>query len=72
MTNAGELVYMPIAELALLIQRKEISPVEIAKAVLARIEKFNPELNAYYTVFADEVLALGGYEVAETGRIQEP
>jgi aspartyl-tRNA(Asn)/glutamyl-tRNA(Gln) amidotransferase subunit A len=57
MSNADELAYMPIAELAPRVQRKEISPVEIAKATLARIEKFNPGLNAYYTLFTDEVLA---------------
>jgi aspartyl-tRNA(Asn)/glutamyl-tRNA(Gln) amidotransferase subunit A len=57
MSNADELVYMPIAEIAPRIQRREVSPVEIVKAMLARIEQLNPRLNAYYTVFTDEVLA---------------
>jgi aspartyl-tRNA(Asn)/glutamyl-tRNA(Gln) amidotransferase subunit A len=55
MTNGDELAYMPIAELAPRLKRKEVSPVEVAKAILARIEKLNPALNAYYTVYTDEL-----------------
>ncbi|MBV8357506.1 MAG: amidase, partial [Deltaproteobacteria bacterium] len=56
-TNAKELAYMPISVLARQIERKEVSPVEVAEAVLSRIERLNPRLNAYYTVFGDELLA---------------
>lgn len=55
--DANELAYMPIAEVASYIERKQVSPVELANAVLDRIEKFNPALNAYYTIYADEVRA---------------
>jgi aspartyl-tRNA(Asn)/glutamyl-tRNA(Gln) amidotransferase subunit A len=55
MTNADELAYMPIAELAPRLERKQVSPVAVAEAVLSRIEKLNPALNAYYTVYADEL-----------------
>ena len=45
----------PLAtELAALIRRKKVSPVEVVGAVLARIEKLNPILNAYVTVTADQ------------------
>ncbi|HJU11952.1 MAG TPA: amidase, partial [Candidatus Binataceae bacterium] len=51
-----ELAYMPIADLAPQVKNKQVSPVEIAQAVLSRIEKLNPELNAYYTVYPEELL----------------
>jgi aspartyl-tRNA(Asn)/glutamyl-tRNA(Gln) amidotransferase subunit A len=57
MTDADELAYMAISELAQRIERKEVSPVEVAEAVLSRVERLNPPLNAYYTVFGDELLA---------------
>ena len=40
-----------------LIRKKSISPVELTKACLARIERLNPRLNAYITVTADDALA---------------
>jgi Asp-tRNA(Asn)/Glu-tRNA(Gln) amidotransferase A subunit family amidase len=55
MTNANELIYTSIAELAPRVARKEVSPVELAEATLARIENLNPRLNAYYTVFGDDL-----------------
>src|SRR5215469_3651605 len=46
-----------ITELSPRIRRSEISPVEITQACLARIERLNPELNAFTTVMADSALA---------------
>jgi aspartyl-tRNA(Asn)/glutamyl-tRNA(Gln) amidotransferase subunit A len=46
-----------IAELAPRLRRKEVSPVEVARACLDRIEKFNPALNAFITVTAEAALA---------------
>jgi aspartyl-tRNA(Asn)/glutamyl-tRNA(Gln) amidotransferase subunit A len=45
-----------IAELAPRLQRKEISPVELTRACLDRIEKLNPTLNAFITVTAESAL----------------
>src|SRR5690348_9571618 len=39
-----------------LIRRRRISPVELTKACLARIERLNPKLNAFTTVTADRAL----------------
>jgi len=39
------------------IRRRALSPVELTHHCLARIEKFNPQLNAYITVMADSALA---------------
>jgi aspartyl-tRNA(Asn)/glutamyl-tRNA(Gln) amidotransferase subunit A len=48
--NAIELCYMPALELGVAIRAKKVSPVEVVDAVLARIERLNPQLNAYCTV----------------------
>jgi aspartyl-tRNA(Asn)/glutamyl-tRNA(Gln) amidotransferase subunit A len=39
-----------------LIARRKLSPVEITRAYLARIEKLNPRINAYITVMGDSAL----------------
>src|SRR5579859_546505 len=36
---------------------RQLSPVELTSEVLERIERLNPSLGAYYTVFADQALA---------------
>jgi aspartyl-tRNA(Asn)/glutamyl-tRNA(Gln) amidotransferase subunit A len=48
-----DLCWMPATELAALIRRKKVSPVEVVDAVLARIDKLNPRLNAYVLVRGD-------------------
>src|SRR6202023_939765 len=45
------------AELAALIARRAVSPVELVDAVLDRIERSQPALNAFITVRADEARA---------------
>jgi len=47
-----ELCRMTISELAPKIKARKISPVELTQAVLDRIEKLDPALNAYITVDA--------------------
>jgi Asp-tRNA(Asn)/Glu-tRNA(Gln) amidotransferase A subunit family amidase len=51
--DATELCFTPATRLGRLIRAREVSPVEIADAVLARIERVNPAINAYPTVTAD-------------------
>ena len=46
MTLADELGLASAAELALQIRRRELSPVEVVDACIARIEARNPSLNA--------------------------
>ena len=48
---------MSIAQAAELLRRKEISPVELTTACLARIEQLNPTINAFITVMHDSALA---------------
>jgi len=61
--DATDLCYTPATELATLIRTKALSPVELTRAVLARIEHLNPALNAFCTVTAD--LAIGEARAAE-------
>ena len=51
---SDDLCWLSAAELATLVRRKKVSPVEILGAVLDRIEKVNPRLNAYVLVVADQ------------------
>ncbi len=44
------LCFMPATELAAVIRDRRLSPVELVNAVLARIARLNPRLNAYLTV----------------------
>jgi aspartyl-tRNA(Asn)/glutamyl-tRNA(Gln) amidotransferase subunit A len=48
---------MNIQETSELLRTRRISPVELTKNCLARIEKLNPVLNAFITVTADSALA---------------
>ena len=54
--NEKELALTPAIKLRDLIQSKEISPVEITKIYLDRIDKFDGPLNSYITVTADSAL----------------
>ena len=53
----AHLPLMTVTELAPLLARREVSPVEVVDAHLARIERLNPRLNAYITVTADAARA---------------
>ena len=52
-----ELCFLSAADLSARIARKEISPVEIARAVLERAERLQPELNCFITICGDEAMA---------------
>src|SRR5712692_2649374 len=52
-----DLAYASATELAALIARRAVSPVEVANGVLARIEKSQASLNAFITVCAEEARA---------------
>src|SRR3954462_14498681 len=51
-----ELCFTPATKLAALFARGKVSPLEVMQAVLARIERINPKLNAYCTVAAEQAL----------------
>jgi aspartyl-tRNA(Asn)/glutamyl-tRNA(Gln) amidotransferase subunit A len=49
-----DLCWTPATTLAAMIRKKKVSPVEVVDAVLARIDKLNPRLNAYVVVLAED------------------
>ncbi len=51
---ANDLPWVAALDLAAMIRKKAMSPVEVMDAVLARIEQTHPRLNAYCTVTADD------------------
>ncbi len=51
-----ELSFVPAHELVRRIQRRDLSPVELMQATLARIEAVNPPLNAFVALRAEEAL----------------
>ena len=53
----SDLGFTSAVELAALIRRRALSPVEITRAVLGRIERLNGQLGAYVLVHAERALA---------------
>jgi len=70
----GHLHYMTVTDAAHAIATKELSPVELMQAHLARVEKLNPTLNAF--IWLDGEAALAAAKVAEAeataGRLRGP
>ncbi len=54
--SSNDLIYMSATELADNIKEKQISPVEVVRAYLDRIEAVDSKVNAYITVMADDAL----------------
>ncbi len=51
--DSANLPLMTVSDLAPLLARRDLSPVEVVEAQLSRIERLNPQLNAYLTILAD-------------------
>ncbi len=54
--SSTDLHYLSIAEAAGLIEQRKLSPVDLTRAFLDRIETFDPQLNAYLLVTADKAM----------------
>lgn len=54
--NTTDLCFTPARELVGMIRAKKISPVELTRAVLERIEAMNPKINAYCTLVPEFAL----------------
>ena len=52
--SQSELAFLAIDQAARLLRRREISPVDLVEAALARIERASAELNVFLTVLADQ------------------
>ena len=55
--DATEICYLSAGQLSRLIQKKELSPVEVVEAHLARIDALEPTLNSFVTLLPDQALA---------------
>ena len=54
---SAELTSLTIADAAERIRSRQLSPVELTEAYLARIDRLNPSINAYVTVTAERARA---------------
>jgi aspartyl-tRNA(Asn)/glutamyl-tRNA(Gln) amidotransferase subunit A len=52
-----DLCFLSAVELRARVARKDVSPVEITRAVLARAERLQPDLNCFITLCGEEALA---------------
>jgi aspartyl-tRNA(Asn)/glutamyl-tRNA(Gln) amidotransferase subunit A len=63
-----ELTRLSLVEATAMLRRKTVSPVELAQAFIARIERLNPALNAFITVTAEQALQQARQAEAEIHR----
>lgn len=68
MTAYDDLCYLPATEMAAAIRTRALSPVEIIDALLARIERVNPRLNAFTVILIEEARAAAREREAEALR----
>ena len=54
---SADICFLSAGQLGRLIQKKELSPVEVTEAHLKRMELLEPTLNSFITVLADQALA---------------
>ncbi len=54
--TTDDLCWMPAADMAAAMRKKAFSPVDVMRAVLARIERVNPRLNAFVTLTAEQAM----------------
>ncbi|MBN8888731.1 MAG: amidase, partial [Rhodospirillales bacterium] len=55
--TSDEIGFLGVSELAALYRARALSPVEVAKAVLARMEAVEPRVNAMMRLTPDHALA---------------
>ncbi|MEX1253175.1 MAG: amidase [Dehalococcoidia bacterium] len=55
--NHDDLSFLPASRVVEAIRARELSPVELTRHALERIDRLNPAYNAYLTVLHDEALA---------------
>jgi aspartyl-tRNA(Asn)/glutamyl-tRNA(Gln) amidotransferase subunit A len=68
MSRVGMTAISTISELAPRLRSRQVSPVELTRECLERIEKLNPALNAFITVTAESALAEARAAEAEIAR----
>lgn len=66
--SSPPLYHLPIAHLAALIRRRQLSPLELVETYLARIEYLNPQLNAYLAVLEHHARREARYAIEALNR----
>ena len=66
-TPSSDLHFLTVTEAARLIRQRHLSPVDLTRAYLERIEAIDPQLNAYLLVTAEQALAQARAAEAEIG-----
>ena len=66
--QGDDLTKLSIREVSDLIRKKKVSPVDLTKSCLARIDRANPTLNAFITITAESALAQAHDAEAEVMR----
>ena len=67
-SQSGSLTDLNLSDASELVRRRKVSPVELTKACLARIEQLNPTLNAFITITAESARAEARNAEAEIQR----
>jgi len=72
--DAGALTEKSLTEISAMIRAKSVTPTQLVNALLARIEIYNPKVNAVVTVMAKEALAQAAVLDAEqkAGKFRGP
>ena len=70
--NVDSVICRPAREIAHLVGRRELSPIEVVQAHLARIDALNPSLNAFVHVGRDGALAAANRQEAMLRRGVSP
>lgn len=65
---AGDLTRLSLAEASDLVRRRALSPVDLTQACLARIERYEPRVNAFITLTPEIALAQARVAEAEIAR----
>ncbi len=68
MTDVTELCALEISEVGPLLRERSVSPVELTDSYLERIARFDPQLNSYIRVMADEARVAAREAEQEIGR----
>src|SRR5207247_10541848 len=63
--QGSKISQLSLSEASQLVRSKKVSPVELTRECLSRIERLNPKLNAFITVTADSALAAARQAEAE-------
>jgi aspartyl-tRNA(Asn)/glutamyl-tRNA(Gln) amidotransferase subunit A len=72
--DSKNLCYLSAGELSRLIRKREISPVDVVKAHLARVEALEPALNSFITLLPEQAMkeARGAEHEIESGQYRGP